>query len=121
MRTAIKLGAALAILSALGGFALHYGGLRAQAARVPALEQRLDSWDQRANELADRLLEIETARAQADTGLDEWISQAGGVLAELQRNARHARASVNPDCHPAPDDRRLRNEALGRLLRDQPD
>ena len=115
--TWLKLAGALGLVLSLVAAYAYWQHLRAEAALVPGLSQRIASDDARASALAARLAQIEQARRSAESALGAWQADKSLALQSLGKEGQHAAAQTNPVCAPAALDRSLRNDALGKLTR----
>lgn len=113
-----RLYAAGALVVVLGLGAWHYMALRAEAAKVPQLEATLADADRRVLAAAERMQELEDARIKAEEDLTTWQTAKDEIIRTVRLEGRRASASVNPVCAPSADDRRVRNDALARLVAD---
>jgi hypothetical protein len=89
-----------------------YNDMRADAARVPGLEATVAARDAviRAMKQAD------ADRAAADQKLSDWQHSKDQILSAIRKGMSNAPIHVDPACAPTDDDRRVRNEAIGKLL-----
>ena len=99
----------------------HYEYLKAQAALVPALQDKLATYDKQASELAIRLKEVTAAREQADSDLTKAEGDLQAVQVYLAEKSINAPAQVNPVCRPSAADRKLRNDTVRAALGAGPD
>lgn len=103
-------GGALIVVMVLGGittFYLHYEHLQSEAAKVPVLEQRVADY-----------AKADIDRQKVDAALSTWQNAKTDILTTIRKGMAHAPIAVNPVCAPSDDDRRVRNEALARVLPD---
>lgn len=101
-------GGALIVVMVLGGlttFYLHYQHLQSEAAKVPVLEQRVNDY-----------AKADEDRQKVDAALSTWQNAKSDILSTIRKGMSHAPIAVNPVCAPNDDDRRMRNEALARVL-----
>lgn len=89
---------------------------KAEAAKVPGLEQKLSDYDKRAEQVLNKLLEAEQKRGAAEAALTAWQNYKSNITVQLQESARNAPASTNPVCLPTDPERKLRNDAIKQLL-----
>lgn len=98
------LGAAL-LLGGATAFYLHYEHLQSEAAKVPVLEQRVADY-----------AKADEDRQKVDLALSTWQNAKSDIISTIRKGMSHAPVAVNPVCAPSDDDRRMRNEALARVL-----
>lgn len=83
----------------------HYHQLETDAAKVPGLTAQITVMQK-----ADK------DRQAADAKLTSWQDAKADIIANIRKGMRNAPIETNPVCLPTADDRRVRNEALDKLL-----
>lgn len=115
--TLLKLGGLAAGAVAIFTFVVYFQHLRAEAAKVPALQATITQQNERAGALATKMAAVDAARSASDKALSDWQNDVKAPILETIRKAgKNAAASTNPVCRPSPDDRKLRNDAWQSLL-----
>lgn len=88
----------------------------AAAAKVPVLTKQLNDEHAKADDLANQLAASQAKRDAAEKELADWQGLKGPIIDALKQGGMNAAASKIKACLPSADDRRLRNEAIQRLL-----
>lgn len=115
--TLLKLGGFAAGAIAIFAFVVYFQHLRAEAAKVPALQATITQQNDRADKLATKMAAVDAARSASDKALSDWQNDVKTPILEAIRKAgKNAVASTNPVCRPSPDDRKLRNDSWSALL-----
>ncbi len=111
-----KLALLFAFAIAAGLMVVRINHWRSEAARVPALLAQIAQSEKRADVVLAKLADAEQKRGAAEAALSAWQSYKSVTLTPLKDEGRHAPASTNSVCLPSALDRRLRNDAIGKLL-----
>lgn len=106
-----------ALAAAIMGFFIvswvsDYNDMKAQASRVPGLEAAISAKDA----VITAMRKADADRTEADKKLSDWQHSKDQILAAIRKDMNNAPVHVDPICAPTDDDRRVRNEALGKLL-----
>jgi hypothetical protein len=89
-----------------------YNDMKAKAALVPGLEATITARDA----VIGAMKQADADRAAADKRLSDWQHSKDQILAAIRKGMSNAPVHTNPICAPTDDDRRVRNEALDKLL-----
>lgn len=102
MRLYLLAGAGAVLLICAGLFYWHYSHLKSEAAKVPVLTARVEA-----------MAKADKDRASVDQQFSVWLNQ---TLIPTMKGLPRAASASSANCLPRPDERGVRNQAIGKLL-----